>query len=131
MNDITNSEVYKIAATVQSSVTSSPAVNKPNIDFVLQSLQHFCMYENCSNMHSLGKLYGKNGNVGALFNAIFEGIKSKEPDPVVKEKITHLHKCFEHLLSYFATNFGKQLTETEFSAILAGFFTTLYEKQSN
>lgn len=130
MTDITQSEIFKIATPVQSSATNPLPIAKPGAASTMNALQQHYTYEGCSEFFSLGKLYGKSGNVAALINAIFEAIKSKETDPMAKEKISHMHKCIEQLWNFFASNSGKQLMENEFAAILAGYITSCYEKQN-
>jgi len=128
MNDITQSALYNAATTVQSSVTQPLEPATPTVDVSLQHMKQICRFENNENLFTVGALYGKLRTFDAFLEAFFEGLKSKEEDAQAKAKISHMHKCMQQLWSFFVSSQGKQLTETELCAIMAGYYTSCYEK---
>lgn len=131
MNDITQSQLYKAAETVQSSITQPLPPNKPQCDAAMHELQHFAKYNSLETQFNIGKLYGKTAAIENLFAAIVESIKQKENDPVFSEKASQMLKTMQMLWQFFVATCGKQLTEPEILAIMSGYITSGYEKQKN
>ena len=95
MNDFTQSELYKTAATVASSITQPlPAVDVQT-DASLNELMQWARRNNVETHFNIGKLYGKSQNIENLYAAIVEGIKCKETDPMFGEKAALLLKLMQ------------------------------------
>lgn len=131
MNDITQSELYKTAETVASSITQPLPAAAPQIDSNLSELMQWARRNNVDTHFNIGKLYGKSQTIENLYAAIVEGIRCKENDPMFGEKAALLLKLLQMVWQFFIASYGKQLTEPEILAIMSGYITSGYEKQKN
>lgn len=131
MNNITQSQIYKVAETVQSSITQPLLPAEPQCNTALHELQQFAKFHSLETQFNIGKLYGKTTVIENLFAAIVESIKQKENDPVFSEKASQMLKTMQMLWQFFVATCRKQLTEPEVLAIVSGYITSVYEKQKN
>lgn len=129
MNDITQSELYKTAETVASSITQPLPPVAPQIDASLSDLMQWARLNNVETHFNIGKLYGKSQTIENLHAAIVEGIRCKENDPLFGEKAALLLKLLQMVWQFFNASYGKQLSEPEILAIMSGYITSGYEKQ--
>jgi hypothetical protein len=129
MNDFTQSELYKTASNVASSITQPLPPVDVQTDASLNELMQWSRRNSVETHFNIGKLYGKSQNIENLYAAIVEGIKCKETDPMFGEKAALLLKLMQLMWQFFVVSHGKQLSEPEILAIMSGYITSGYEKQ--